>query len=241
MGRTKTTILALVLAAPACLAGIDVAARQILPAPELLEPVDGGMEGFAPGHITPLLVWATVPDVSDYRLQIATDSSGFEDVWIDEIVVDDSLWTDVCRSSPDRVCRYFWEFDPLSGQTSWNLEWRVKAIGTADSSAWSDVWHFTVTLVVGREKDLPAGTFTLSSYPEPSSGNRVVSVTSPVASSARLRIVDLLGRELARLFDGVLPQGTTALQWNAESLPPGTYFVMLSTAREQKVHVVTVR
>jgi hypothetical protein len=57
--------------------------------------------------------------------------------------------------------------------------------------------------------------------------NNSISFTAPESGAAEASIVNLLGTEVARLFEGELPACEHTFTWNAATMPPGAYWVMV--------------
>lgn len=82
---------------------------------------------------------------------------------------------------------------------------------------------------------------TLSNYPNPFRTATTITFALSEATSARLVIYDVLGREVALLFDGRLPKGPHQVAFDGDHLPAGTYFLRLETAyRQQTRHLLRV-
>ena len=68
-------------------------------------------------------------------------------------------------------------------------------------------------------------------WPSPSRGGPIhVAFSIPRATQVRLSVLDLLGREVAVLAEGVVPAGRQERLWNTGSraVPAGIYFVRLA-------------
>ncbi|GAB5536693.1 MAG: hypothetical protein Rubg2KO_29420 [Rubricoccaceae bacterium] len=61
----------------------------------------------------------------------------------------------------------------------------------------------------------------------------------PAPGSVRLRIVDVLGREVATLLDAVWPAGTERISWDLSHLPSGLYHVCLDAPSGRMIVPVT--
>lgn len=86
--------------------------------------------------------------------------------------------------------------------------------------------------VTGRfDTDQPTETMNLAvnCYPVPFNETLTIEVETVQEENVQVRVFDLLGREVAILFNGS-SQGKRNLLWNAENLPVGNYFVRVSTA-----------
>lgn len=64
-------------------------------------------------------------------------------------------------------------------------------------------------------------------YPNPFNPSTVISWQSPVSSHQTLKVYDILGNEVAILVDEYKPAGSYEVEFNASTLPSGTYFYQL--------------
>ncbi|HXG37817.1 MAG TPA: right-handed parallel beta-helix repeat-containing protein [Bacteroidota bacterium] len=72
--------------------------------------------------------------------------------------------------------------------------------------------------------------FSISNYPNPFNPSTVIRFTLPEAGMASLKVIDLLGREVATLLNEERPAGTHQVQFDARTLPSGVYFYRLESA-----------
>jgi hypothetical protein len=84
----------------------------------------------------------------------------------------------------------------------------------------------TVTEDLGLPTEVPL----LEAFPNPFTSETTIRFTAPQTMDVSVRIYDLLGREVARLLDGVVPVGTQSLRFAAGRLPGGMYVYRLETA-----------
>jgi hypothetical protein len=111
----------------------------------------------------------------------------------------------------------------------------VAAAGTYPSSLTdTDTLTFSKLASLTPEADprrSPNGTSpTVSTaYPNPFNPSTTIHFTLPSANHARLSVVDLVGREVAVLVDGVLPSGEHSAEWKADGASAGVYFSVLRT------------
>ena len=82
----------------------------------------------------------------------------------------------------------------------------------------------------------------IQSYPNPLSQSTTIRFTSPESGVARVTVVNLLGEEVARVFEGALPSGEHSFVWSKPpGLPAGMYecVVQMSGSVQQVPMVVT--
>ncbi|MEM7789090.1 MAG: CotH kinase family protein [Bacteroidota bacterium] len=100
----------------------------------------------------------------------------------------------------------------------------------------------TFAIETNREAPAPEAAARLAVYPTPTSQAATVEVTLPRAADLGVRIVDLLGRELAVLADGPTAAGTHRLGVDAGTLPSGVYVVvMIADGERVSRRLVVVR
>jgi hypothetical protein len=88
----------------------------------------------------------------------------------------------------------------------------------------------TVTAVAAEEPGVPDGFRLEQNYPNPFNPSTTIRFTLHSAARVRLRVYDVLGREVATLVDDLRASGTHAVNFDARSLASGVYVYALSTA-----------
>jgi subtilisin family serine protease len=90
-------------------------------------------------------------------------------------------------------------------------------------------WNEIVSLlpVRGEEVDVPAEFALKQNYPNPFNPKTVVRYEVAVKSAVRLVVYDVLGREVARLAEGIQDAGVRSVEWDASGIPSGVYFYRL--------------
>ena len=83
----------------------------------------------------------------------------------------------------------------------------------------------------------PAG-FELRSYPNPAAGPVHVALAVEAAGRLRVTVVDLLGRQVATLHEGIVPGGRHEFRWD-DAVAPGLYFVVAEIDGRRAVRAVT--
>lgn len=71
--------------------------------------------------------------------------------------------------------------------------------------------------------------FGLEAFPNPFNNSVSIAFELSLESDVRIDVFDLLGREVARLYEGNLPSGRNRLIWRADDLPSGPYFCRLES------------
>jgi len=77
--------------------------------------------------------------------------------------------------------------------------------------------------------ELPSDFTLYQNYPNPFNPTTKISFSSPQKSQIKLKVFDVLGREVANLADGVYEVGKYEVTFDASRLPSGVYFNNLST------------
>jgi len=173
--------------------------------PSLYAPDDGATN--QPSTIK--VLWYPSVGADHYHLQVS-DDEGFSSP-----VVDDSTLLGT------------WHI--VDGLDLAQYYWRVRGLNENGSSPWSAVWRFTVGLItdVETESPLPDSYALEQNYPNPFNGISNFRFQLPKSIYVTLIVYDLLGREIARLIDGVLAPGRYQHPWNAAGLPSGVYLYRL--------------
>jgi hypothetical protein len=71
-------------------------------------------------------------------------------------------------------------------------------------------------------------TFALQqNYPNPFNPSTTISFSLPSRSFVSLKVIDVMGHDVATLISEEMPAGNFARQWNASSLPSGVFFYRL--------------
>ncbi len=88
------------------------------------------------------------------------------------------------------------------------------------------VWRLELSQVIGSSSvQIPLSVQQLiSCYPNPFPQSTTITLTTPASGAAELSVVNVLGEEVAHLYDGELGAGEHSFSWDASGLPIGTYF-----------------
>jgi photosystem II stability/assembly factor-like uncharacterized protein len=108
----------------------------------------------------------------------------------------------------------------------------------------SNVWRCPLSdFSISSVAQAPAATSPqIQSYPNPFPQSTQISFTSESAGYADVSVVNLLGAEVAGLFDGVLSPGEHQFLWDATGTPPGMYeCVIRMNGNIQHIPLLVVR
>jgi len=154
----------------------------------------------------PTFTWGPVVNANKYRLQIATDNA-FATIVRDTVVFEDT--TCVMANTLDIEVDYFWRV--LAGN--------LGGFGTASTAR----LFTTGTTDVPDLEGVPGEFALMQNYPNPFNPSTVIRYDIPATASVKIVIYDVLGREVAKLADGVQVAGRYNVTWNASGLATGVY------------------
>lgn len=177
----------------------------VLVAPSLVSPANLA----ADVTVGTLLIWNPLEAAVSYELNLATQAD-FSD-------------STVGRSSDTSIRAS----KILAGTTYY---WRVRGIGGPGPGPWSETWRFTTAplgSVDARGRAAGARLRVLSGMPTTADAPITFSFQLPHSGSARLAIVDAIGRPVATLADGTFEAGEQQARWAPQGVPSGIYFCTL--------------
>lgn len=186
---------------------LEVEVRSIPEVATLLVPLDADdLNGQAISFN-----WSDVPDVSLYRLEIATDRE----------------FTNIIRSEEIGNSEYTLDMPEQEGE----LFWRITATNECGAST-SEVASFTFTTTGTSEWEDDQS---VQVFPNPFSDRLNLRFARALAQPVQLRLLDIQGR---LLFTEVLPAGATDRVLPLAHLPSGVYIVQLQYEGKQLVERV---
>lgn len=98
----------------------------------------------------------------------------------------------------------------------------------------SEVYRPGPLLSVGPPVNgLPERVRLYQNYPNPFNPSTTIRFALPERAFVRLAVYDVLGREVAKLFDGTKEAGEHALRWNAVGIASGVYVYTLETSEHR--------
>lgn len=133
--------------------------------------------------------------------------------------------------------------EPFSGVVSLEVA-HVETQDTVYLGTWyNGVYSYAVPTSTGVPGDGPheqAGHAQLQNFPNPFVGATRIRFVTATPEYVRLRVFDVLGREVDRVFDGPLPAGEHRMEWSAEGVPPGMYVCRLEAGSSSASHRIVV-
>ncbi|MBI4535844.1 MAG: PQQ-dependent sugar dehydrogenase [Ignavibacteriae bacterium] len=122
--------------------------------------------------------------------------------------------------------------------------WRVKATDGIDTVVSSSFRRFNVTVIVSVKeevKEVPKESVLEQNFPNPFNPTTNIVYTIPKGGHVRLAVFNLLGQEVALIFEGTQAPGTYELMFNSADLPTGIYFYRIQSPDfvETKKMIVT--
>jgi hypothetical protein len=116
-------------------------------------------------------------------------------------------------------------------QTPGRYFWTVIANDGMLATPSLEVFAFTIISVSdvdGNSNKMPGEFVLLQNYPNPFNPSTTISFDLPTRSQVTLKILNVLGQEVATLVDGEVQAGRHEVLWNAAQNPSGVYFYRLT-------------
>jgi hypothetical protein len=163
--------------------------------------------------------WLPTLAATSYQFQLATNSS-FSPMVLDTLgVLDTTLVVGGLQT-----VRFHW--------------WRVRAANSIDLGPWSATNAFQSGVVVGVDAtaEVPGDYRLDQNYPNPFNPVTSIRFAVPASGLVTLRVVDVLGREIALLVNGDTAAGVHAVSFDGSRLPTGVYLYMLQAGDRRMVN-----
>lgn len=109
--------------------------------------------------------------------------------------------------------------------TAWDLDWST-ADGQ-DASLYFLVSGVATGISVDENPERPAAFELSEAYPNPFNPNTMISFRAPAGLTASLKVFNLMGEEVATLFDGITDGSSQQVEFTAGNLSSGMYFTRL--------------
>jgi hypothetical protein len=160
--------------------------------------------------------------VSSAELFYTTDTvAGYQVVSMSLTNSSNSTWTGYIPEQPVGSIIYYYV-----GATANSGKTQVRPM-----TAPGGYWDFMVLVNTGPVTLLNQAEVVVlqSAYPNPAGAITCIPVYSNIHKQARIRLLDVLGREIRLLFHGELPIGRSHYFFNADVLIPGAYLIEITT------------
>lgn len=149
-------------------------------------------------------VWDAVETANTYRLVIARSS--------DNVVVFDDYCEDLKFRIPDGV---------LDNGISYT--WTVCGVNANGSGPFAEPFNFTTKGHSLYESEMQSENKLLNNYPNPFNPVTKIGFMIVKNSFVKIKVYDMLGREVKVLVNGMLNAGTHTVEFNASNLSSGIY------------------
>ena len=153
--------------------------------------------------------------------------------------------------------RFRIEYNDMSGVISQNicnlgLQWADSISFNISNNMFCEPYPFCVQGIQGYQDTLNCGSMKileensipflnrLKVYPNPFNPNTTISIELNGKKSVRVEIVDLLGKKVKLLFNGILQSGVQLLKWDGRNeyglqVSPGIYFGIVKSDYSQEI------
>lgn len=127
---------------------------------------------------------------------------------------------------PAKSNGYSYKFDKTLLSRSWFEKGGVSYTFFLDSVA---------TGVEANEQLMPESSIIAASYPNPFNQQTSIRIETARAGHAGIKVFDITGREILKIYDGNLERGVNIFRWNAADLPSGIYFIHVVSGGQFKI------
>ncbi len=181
--------------------------------PTLIAPEDGTIN--LPPDVE--FIWSSSQGTGSYCLEIATDNT------FTSLVYQESQITDTSRLVTGLAVDLYY--------------WRVNASNVGGTSAWSNIWSFSVgsPMKIGELSNLPTAFKLLQNYPNPFNPTTTIPYEIPKTSHVTLTIYNMNGRIVEQLVNQKQEPGFYSVIWNASKYSSGVYIYRIQADDFQQV------
>ncbi|MEW6061065.1 MAG: LamG-like jellyroll fold domain-containing protein, partial [Bacteroidota bacterium] len=78
--------------------------------------------------------------------------------------------------------------------------------------------------------------YAVTAFPNPFNPSTVIRLSIPKSGHVTMKVVDLLGREVATLINEVMSAGVVTVRWNAVAMTSGVYFCVVKNSETMLIH-----
>jgi len=162
----------------------------------------------------PMLDWEDCPNSINYFVQISTNNS-FSTIIDSATIINSSYIVPSGKLQPGNA--YFW---------------KVKARYSSGESQWSSIWYFNIepTGIISVQNEHPSEFNLYQNYPNPFNPSTKIKFDVATNDNVKIKIYNSLGQLIEYLFNGNLSIGSYIINWNANKLNSGIYFVRMESS-----------
>jgi hypothetical protein len=157
------------------------------------------------------IIWTNTPRTDSYELQIA-DNAGFANPIVSVTGINENEYNQ----------------GPLA--TGKTYYFRVRSDNAGIKGKWSEVLVINSTSTGIDIPDIAKDHFLF--YPNPFRESATIQLYLSEPGKTDISIYDLSGRKILQVYQGVLPEGEHTMEINQQEISPGTYLLILRTAKE---------
>ncbi|MCB0721664.1 MAG: T9SS type A sorting domain-containing protein [Ignavibacteriae bacterium] len=184
-------------------------------APVLVYPSNGAVLV----EVNPNMDWNSVPDATNYQIQISTDP-GFSTIVVD---------TDTLTGTELQLGNNF-----LSVNT--HYYWRVRGKSIGGDGPYSAEWDFTTGVTnIDPLANVPTVYELYQNYPNPFNPTTKIKFDIPQPGFVTLKVYDITGKEVATLVNSNLEPARYEVNWNGTQFASGVYFFRINAGDFVKV------
>lgn len=164
---------------------------------------------------TPLLDWEDCSGSLNYHLQLSV-TSNFNTILDSSSVVNSFYIVPSGKLFPG--IPYFW---------------RVKARYSSGESIWSSVRYFNVEPngIIQTNSGIPKEFKLHQNYPNPFNPSTKIKFDVASSDNIKIKVYNSIGQLVEFVFNGTLQSGTYIINWNAQKLNSGIYFIMMESSK----------
>jgi hypothetical protein len=173
--------------------------------------------------LQPSLAWEKLTGVLKYELQLASNA-GFTDARNYSITA-----TTAAGDEQFKVPLHVLD-------SAGTYYWRVNAISSRDTSAWSETWNFRC---VALGIDDPGSVSGMSVYPSPAKDFVTIRMKNSINATAAIKVLDLLGK--TRISRDVQVESGLISNFDLGPLPDGVYMLLIEMNGSTATAKIVVR
>ncbi len=138
----------------------------------------------------------------------------------------ESGWKDVVLVYPGETVRFITKFEDFADPDTPYM-YHCHFLGHEDAGMMGQFLVIDPNATAIERGGLPDDSFTLSSYPNPTTDWTTIAYRLEQRSQVKISLFDALGREIKTLFEGWRDAGENESIWKAQGVVSGSYFIQV--------------